>query len=121
MGALGSQSGSSKSQVSRICQEIEQQVQAFLSRPLQESGYAYVYLDATYLKGRLGKALQVCSRAVFVSMGVHADGRREQLGNKVGDRETEGFWRCRRWRPWTMTRSVNVTVRAPGWLLGRCQ
>ena len=73
--------------MSRICQEIEQQVQAFLSRPLQESGYAYVYLDATYLKGRLGKALQVCSRAVFVSMCVHADGRRELLGIKVGDRE----------------------------------
>ncbi len=77
--------------MSRICQEIEQHVQAFLSRPLQESGYAYVYLDATYLKGRLGKALQVCSRAVFVSMSVHADGRRELLGIKVGDRETEGF------------------------------
>ncbi len=92
MGALGSQSGSSKSQVSRICQEIEQQVQAFLSRPLQESGYAYAYLDATYLKGRLGTALQVCSRDVIVAMGVHADGRRELLGLKVGDRDTEGFW-----------------------------
>ena len=55
--ALGSQSGISKSQVSRICQEIDQQVQAFLSRPMQESGYAYVYVAATYLKGRLGKAL----------------------------------------------------------------
>ncbi len=60
---MGSQSGISKSQVSRICQEIDQQVQAFLNRPLQESGYAYVYMDATYLHGRLGKALQVCSRA----------------------------------------------------------
>jgi putative transposase len=67
--ALGSQSGISKSQVSRICQEIDQQVQAFLNRPLQESGYAYVYMDATYLHGRLGKALQVCSRAVVVAMG----------------------------------------------------
>jgi transposase-like protein len=67
--ALGSQSGISKSQVSRICQEIDQQVQAFLCRPLQESGYAYVYMDATYLHGRLGKALQVCSRAVVVAMG----------------------------------------------------
>jgi putative transposase len=90
--ALGSQSGISKSQVSRICQQIDQQVQAFLSRPLQEAGYAYVYLDATYLKGRLGKALQVCSRAVVVAMGVNADGRRELLGLKVGDSETEGFW-----------------------------
>ena len=65
--ALGSQSGISKSQVSRICQEIDQQVQAFLSRPLESSTYAYVYLDATYLKGRLCKALQVCSRAVVVA------------------------------------------------------
>lgn len=90
--ALGSQSGISKSQVSRICQEIDQQVQAFLSRPLESSGYAYVYLDATYLKGRLGKALQVCSRAVVVAMGVNADGRRELLGIKVGDSENEAFW-----------------------------
>lgn len=92
VGALGSQSGISKSQVSRICQEIDQQVQAFLGRPLQEAGYAYVYLDATYLKGRLGKALQVCSRAVVVAMGVNADGRRELLGLKVGDSESEAFW-----------------------------
>ena len=90
--ALGSQSGISKSQVSRICQEIDQQVQAFLSRPLESSTYAYVYLDATYLKGRLGKALQVCSRAVVVAMGVNADGRRELLGIKVGDSENEAFW-----------------------------
>jgi transposase-like protein len=90
--ALGSQSGISKSQVSRICQEIDAQVQAFLSRPLESSGYAYLYLDATYLHGRLGKALQVCSRAVVVAMGVNADGRRELLGIKVGDSETEAFW-----------------------------
>ena len=69
MSALGSQRGISKSQVSRICQEIDPQVQTFLNRPLQESGYAYVYMDATYLHGRLGKALQVCSRAVVVAMG----------------------------------------------------
>jgi putative transposase len=77
MGALGSQSGISKLQVSQICQEIDQQVQAFLSRPLQESGYAYVFLDATHLNGRLGKALHVCFRAVLVAMGVNVDGRRE--------------------------------------------
>ena len=57
-----------------------------------DSLYAYVYLDATYLKGRLGKALQVCSRAVVVAMGVNADGRRELLGIKVGDSENEAFW-----------------------------
>lgn len=90
--ALGVQSGISKSQVSRICQEIDQQVQAFLNRPLQESGYAYIFLDATYLHGRLGRALQVCSRAAVVAMGVNADGRRELLGLQVGDSESEGFW-----------------------------
>jgi transposase-like protein len=88
----GSQSGISKSQVSRICQDIDAQVQAFLARPLESSGYAYVYLDATYLKGRRGKAQQVCSRAVVVAMGVNADGRRELLGLKVGDSESEVFW-----------------------------
>jgi putative transposase len=92
VGALGSQSGISKSQVSRICQDIDAQVQAFLARPLECSGYAYVYLDATYLKGRQGKAQQVCSRAVVVAMGVNADGRRELLGIKVGDSESEVFW-----------------------------
>ena len=90
--ALGVQSGISRSQVSRICADIDVQVQAFLNRPLEEGGYAYVYLDATYLHGRLGKALQVCSRAVVVAMGVNADGRRELLGLKVGDSESEGFW-----------------------------
>jgi putative transposase len=89
--SLGPQSGISYSQVSRICQEIDQQVQALLSRPLMESGYAFVYLDATDLKGRLGKAFQVCSRAVVVAMGINADGRRELLGLKVGDSESETF------------------------------
>ena len=90
--ALGSQSGISKSQVSRICQDIDQQVQAFLSRPLESSTYAYVYLDATYLHGRQGKAQQVTSRAAVVAMGVNGDGRRELLGLKVGNSETEAFW-----------------------------
>jgi putative transposase len=78
--ALGSQSGISKSQVSRICQDIDAQVQAFMARPLESSGYAYVYLDATYLKGLLGKAQQVCSRAAVVAMGVNEDGDRVPLG-----------------------------------------
>jgi transposase-like protein len=78
--------------VSRICQDIDQQVQAFLNRPLQESGYTYVYLDATYMHGRLGPALQVCSRAAVIAMGVNAYGRRELLGLAVGDK-SEGFWK----------------------------
>ena len=63
-----------------------------MNRPLQEAGHAYVYLDATYLHGRLGRAMQVCSRAVVVAMGVNADGRRELLGLKVGDSKSEPFW-----------------------------
>jgi putative transposase len=90
--ALGSQSGISKSQVSRVCQEIDEQIQAFLNRSLQETGYAYVYLDATSLNGRQGKAQHVTSRAAVVAMGVNADGRRELLGLKVGNSETESFW-----------------------------
>lgn len=81
--ALGSQSGISKSQVSRICADIDLQVQAFLNRPLEGQGYAYLYLDATYLHGRLGQAMQVCSRAVVVAMGVNADGRRGLSGVKL--------------------------------------
>jgi putative transposase len=50
--ALGVQSGIFRSQVRSICADIDVQVQAFLGRPLEEAGYAYVYLDATYLHGR---------------------------------------------------------------------
>jgi putative transposase len=91
--AIGSQSGISRSEVSRICQGLDSQIQAFLERPLDGSRYPYLYLDATYLHGRLGKTLQVCSRAVLVAMGVNADGRRELLGLQVGDSESEPFWR----------------------------
>jgi transposase-like protein len=48
-------------------------------------GYAYVYLDAIYLKGRLGKALQVCSRTVVVAMGLNPGGRRELLSFSYGE------------------------------------
>jgi transposase-like protein len=91
--AIGSQAGISRSEVSRICQGLDAQIQAFLERPLDGSRYPYLYLDATYLHGRLGKTLQVCSRAVVVAMGVNADGRRELLGLQVGDSESEPFWR----------------------------
>ncbi len=50
-------------------------------------------MDATYLHGRLGKTMQVCSRAVVVAMGVNSDGRREPLGLQVGYSESEPFWR----------------------------
>ncbi len=90
--ALGSRSGISKSQVRRICQDIDQQVRAFLARPLESSGYADMHLDATYLKRRRGKAQQVCSHDIDVAMGLNGDGRWELLGIKVGDSETKSFW-----------------------------
>jgi hypothetical protein len=84
--ALGFLSGISKLQLSRICQEIDQQMQTFLSRPLESNSYACVYLDATYLMGWQGKALQVCSRAVVVAMGVNEDGPRVPGVNFIGAR-----------------------------------
>ena len=86
-------SGISKSEVSRICQGLDQQVKAFLGRPLDHARFPYVYLDATYLHGRLGHNMQVVSRAVVVAIGINALGYREVLGIAVGDSEAEGFWR----------------------------
>jgi putative transposase len=91
--ALGGASGISKSEVSRICQGLDEQVKAFLGRPLHHACFPYVYLDATYLHGRLGRNMQVVSRAVVVAIGINALGYREVLGIAVGDSEAEGFWR----------------------------
>lgn len=90
--ALGCESGISKSEVSRICQGLDTQVQAFLNRPLEFSRYPYVYLDATYLHGRDPARRQVISRAVIVAVGITANGQREVLGIEVGDGEDESFW-----------------------------
>ena len=83
--ALGCESGISKSEVSRICQGLDTQVQAFLNRPLEFSRYPYVYLDATYLHGRDPARKQVISRALIVAVGITATGQRKVLGNEVGD------------------------------------
>ena len=101
MDTLVADSDISKSDVSRICQGLDQQVKAFLGRPLDHAHVPYIYLDATYLHGRLGRNLQVVSRAVVVAIGINALGYREVLGNSfgqgfayaVGYSETEGFWR----------------------------
>jgi putative transposase len=52
--ALGGDSGISKSELSRICQGLDEQVKAFLGRPSDHAHFPYVFLDATYLHGRLG-------------------------------------------------------------------
>jgi len=82
-------SGISKSQVSRLCAEIDEKVKAFLDRPL-EGDWPYVWLDATYLKVR--QSGRIVSVAVIIATGVNADGRREVLGMAIGPSEAETFW-----------------------------
>ena len=82
-------SGVSKSQVSRLCEEIDERVKAFLDRPL-EGDWPYVWLDATYVKVRRNH--RIVSAAVIVAVGVNADGRREVLGLDIGPSEAETFW-----------------------------
>ena len=82
-------SGISKSQVSRLCGEIDDKVKAFLERPL-EGNWPYVWLDATYVKVR--QAGRIVSVAVIIAVGVNDDGRREVLGMTVGASEAETFW-----------------------------
>ena len=86
--ALG-MSGVSKSQVSRLCGEIDERVTAFLTRPL-EGDWPYLWIDATYLKVRQNG--RIVSVAVIVAVGVNADGRREVLGMDIGPSEAEPFW-----------------------------
>jgi len=82
--------GVSKSEVSRICAQLDGDVAAFRTRPLDEIAFPYVFCDATYCKVRINK--RVVSQAVVIATGVSADGRREVLGCAVGDSETEEFW-----------------------------
>jgi len=88
--ALGCDSGVSKSTVSRICAEIDAEVDAFRQRRLDHTAFPYVFCDATYVKARVEG--RVVSRAVVVATGVAADGTREVLGVDVGDSEDEVFW-----------------------------
>lgn len=88
--ALGLESGISKSEVSRICGELDVELSAFRNRSLGHIEFPYVFLDATYLKGRVDH--QVVSRAVVVATGVSMDGHREVLGCAVGDSEDGAFW-----------------------------
>jgi putative transposase len=81
--------GISKSQVSRLCAEIDDRVKAFLDRPI-EGDWPYLWLDATYVKVR--QASRVVSVAVIVAVGVNSDGRREVLGLDIGPSEAETFW-----------------------------
>jgi putative transposase len=79
----------SRSEVSRICQGLDEQVAAFRERPL-EGDYPYLWLDGNVEKVRDGG--RVVSKAVVIAYGVHESGRREILGFDVGEAETEAFW-----------------------------
>jgi putative transposase len=88
--AMGA-SGISKSQVSRLCEEIDERVNAFLTRPI-EGEWPYLWIDATYLKER--QAGRIVSTAVIIAVGVNTDGRREVLGVAAGPSEAEPFWKA---------------------------
>jgi putative transposase len=81
--------GISRSQVSRLCEEIDERVSAFLDRPLEDD-WPYLWIDATYLKARQNG--RVVSVAVIVAVGANRDGRREVLGMDIGPSEAETFW-----------------------------
>ena len=88
--ALGVSSGISKSEVSRICSELDREMEVFRTRRLDHIGFPYLFCDATYVKGRVRG--RVVSRAVVVVTGVSANGNREVLGCDVGDSEDGAFW-----------------------------
>ena len=86
--ALG-MDGISKSQVSRLCEELDERVQTFLERPI-EGDWPYLWIDATYVKVRQNG--RIVSVAVIIAVGVNSDGRREVLGMDIGPSEAEPFW-----------------------------
>jgi putative transposase len=86
--ALG-MAGVSKSQVSRLCEEIDERVRTFLERPI-EGDWPYLWIDATYVKVR--EAGRIVSVAVTIAVAVNTDGRREVLGMAIGVSEAETFW-----------------------------
>ena len=87
--AMGA-SGVSKSQVSRLVAEIDEQVDAFLARPI-EGEWPYLWIDATYVKAR--EAGRIVSTATIIAVGVNTDGRRDVLGVATGPSEAELFWK----------------------------
>jgi putative transposase len=82
-------SGISKSQVSRLCGELDERVGAFLNRPI-EGDWPYLWIDATYVKAR--EAGSIVSVAVIVAVAVNTEGQRQVIGMKTGPSEAETFW-----------------------------
>lgn len=95
--AIGADSGISRSEVSRICADLDVEVAAFRDRSLAGMAFPYVFLDATFCKARTGgdrrgRGSRVTAQAVVIATGISADGRREVLGFDVGDSESGAFW-----------------------------
>jgi putative transposase len=82
--------GISKSQVSRMCAELDEVVAAWRNRPLDARPYAFVWLDALVVKVREGG--RVANTAALVATGVNGDGHREVLGLDVGAAEDGAAW-----------------------------
>ena len=80
-------SGSSKSQASKLCKEIDERVPAFVDRPLE---WPYLWLEATYLRQREGG--RIVSVAAIIAVAANTDGRREIVGLHIGPSEGETFW-----------------------------
>jgi transposase-like protein len=81
--------GISKSQVSKLCKDIDERVTAFLNRPIAGE-WPYLWLDATYLRQREGG--RIVSVAAIVAVAVDSEGRREIVGLHIGPSEAEPFW-----------------------------
>lgn len=81
--------GVSKSQVSRLCEELDEEVTRFRTRRL-DAVYPYIWLDATFVKVR--EAKRVVAQAIVIAIGVRQSGEREVLGLDVGPSEDGEFW-----------------------------
>src|SRR3954447_25345242 len=82
-------SGINKSQVSKLCKDIDDRVRAFLDRPLAGE-WPYLWLDATYLKQREGG--RIVSVAAIIAVAANTEGKREIVGLYIGPSEAETFW-----------------------------
>ena len=107
-------SGISKSEVSRLVEEIDGRVNAFLTRPL-EGHWPYLWIDATYVKAREGG--RIVSTATIVAIGVNTDGRREVLGVATGASEAPVATPSTSRRPSVFTPTATIvaveTIRPP--------
>ena len=82
--------GISKSQVSRICGELDRVVDSFLDRPLDGGPYCYLWLDA--LSQKVREEGRIVNVSVAVATAVNAEGKREVVGMDVGTSEDGAFW-----------------------------